>query len=226
MHKNITIIAVVIGVVVLALVGYAFWLGTHSATQTPTQTQSSIEYSNSQYGFKVTLPQDWKGYSTITGTWSGNTVASNGEVQTNAVQGPMISLRNPLWTQAKPYQDIPVMIFTVQQWNDLQQDKFHIGAAPINPSELGRNSVYVFALPARYNFAFPAGYQEVDQIIQGKPLQTFEPSSASNTPSTAAGQHCGGNIANPAQCPAGYHCAPDPKSHLLFGDVGGICVAN
>ena len=71
------------------------------------------------------------------------------------------------------YQDIPVMIFTLNQWEDLWQEKFHIGAAPIPPSELGRNARYVFALPARYNFAFPPGYEEVEQIIQSKPLKTF-----------------------------------------------------
>jgi hypothetical protein len=72
-----------------------------------------------------------------------------------------------------PYQDIPIMIFTIAQWNDLQTDKFHIGAAPINPSELGRNNKYVFALPARYNFAYPEGFQEVEQILSTSPLHTF-----------------------------------------------------
>ena len=44
--------------------------------------------------------------------------------------------------------------------------------------------------------------------------------------SVGAGGHCGGNMLDAARCVAGYHCAPDPKSHLPFGDVGGICVAN
>jgi hypothetical protein len=62
------------------------------------------------------------------------------------------------------------MIFTLEQWNSLQKDKFHIGAAPINPSELARNNKYVFALPARYNFAFPKGYEEVENILSSKPI--------------------------------------------------------
>ena len=28
----------------------------------------------------------------------------------------------------------------------------------------------MFALPARYNFSFPAGYEEVEEILAGKPL--------------------------------------------------------
>jgi hypothetical protein len=65
-------------------------------------------------------------------------------------------------------------VFTLSQWDELQQDKFHIGAAPIGPGELGRNSKYVFALPARYNFAFPEGYEEVDQLLQTNPLHPDE----------------------------------------------------
>lgn len=66
------------------------------------------------------------------------------------------------------------MIFTTDQWNLLQQEKFHIGAAPVGPSELGHNSSYVFALPARYNYAFPTGYEEVEKILENHPLQTTQ----------------------------------------------------
>ena len=41
-----------------------------------------------------------------------------------------------------------------------------------------------------------------------------------------AGEHCGGNMATAKTCVAGYHCAPDPDSHLPFGDVGGTCVVD
>lgn len=40
------------------------------------------------------------------------------------------------------------------------------------------------------------------------------------------GEHCGGNKADALQCVSGAHCAPTPGSHLPFGDVGGVCVAN
>jgi hypothetical protein len=137
----------------------------------PVQVKNSIEYINNQYGFRFSLPQDWKGYSIVTSTWNGDSVSRNGEVIVNALQGGMISIRNPLWTSQNPYQDIPIFVFTLQQWNDLQQNKFHIGAAPFNPSKLGANASYVFALPARYNYAYPMDWQEVDQILKGNPLQ-------------------------------------------------------
>lgn len=48
--------------------------------------------------------------------------------------------------------------------------------------------------------------------------------SSSSAPVAGPGGHCGGNMTTAATCGAGYTCAPDPNSHLPFGDVGGICV--
>lgn len=128
-----------------------------------------VVYRNTQFGFTFTLPASWSGYSIVTSSWVGNDVTTGQVVAT----GPIISIRHPLWTPQNPRQDIPIMVFTLNQWNMLQQGKFHIGAAPIGPTELGRNSNYVFALPARYNYAFPTGYEEVERILQGHPLQPF-----------------------------------------------------
>ncbi|HEY1500297.1 MAG TPA: hypothetical protein VGF88_12015 [Acidobacteriaceae bacterium] len=33
------------------------------------------------------------------------------------VKGPLLSIRNPHWTEANPWQDIPIMIFTNSQWS-------------------------------------------------------------------------------------------------------------
>jgi hypothetical protein len=108
------------------------------------------------------------GYTIVNSSWQGLSIATGAQVET----GPLISIRHPLWTSAKKRQDIPIMVFSISQWNNVIAEKFHIGAAPIPPSELARNSQFVFALPARYNYAFPEGHQEVEQILQGKPLHT------------------------------------------------------
>lgn len=130
----------------------------------------SLVYDNAQYGFRFTLPASWQGYSIVTSTWEGlATVSTQGE---QAVEmGPLLSIRHPQWTDNRPRQDIPIMVFTQDQWNQLTQDKFNIGAAPIGPRKLGQNTDYVFALPARYNYAFPEGFEEVDEIIESDPLQ-------------------------------------------------------
>jgi hypothetical protein len=131
----------------------------------------SPEYRNSQYGFDFSLPSSWKGYSIAMDQWQGYVSGEQGDQL--AQQGPLISIRHPLWTSANPRQDIPIMVFTLAQWDSLQRDEFHIGAAPIGPSELGRNAQYVFALPARYNFTYLAGWEEVQKIIDGKPLRAY-----------------------------------------------------
>jgi hypothetical protein len=132
---------------------------------------STLEYKNTQYGFSFFLSLTWDGYKIVEDSWMGYTSGANGDVASE--QGPIILIRNPQWTSANPRQDIPIMVFTINQWDSLQQETFHIGAAPIGPTELGCNSKYVFALPARYNFAFPPGFEEVDEIIQSKPIKAF-----------------------------------------------------
>lgn len=134
------------------------------------QKTHEVIYENKEYGFRFHLPKSWKGYKIIDGKWEG-TPAEEGEGEKSVVSGPLISIRHPKWTKEEERQDIPIMIFTHEQWEALQKEEFHIGAAPINPSELGRNKRYVFALPARYNFAFPTGYEEVEEILEGNPLE-------------------------------------------------------
>lgn len=133
----------------------------------------SVVYENTRYGFTFSLPETWKGYKIITEEWEGLSLVESNEgevVQT----GPLLLLRHPEWTAEKKRQDIPIMIFTLDQWESLEKGEFHIGAAPIGPKELARNSKYVFALPARYNFAFPEGHEEVEKILEGNPLQVTE----------------------------------------------------
>ena len=147
-----------------------------STTTSTTQSATSVEYRNTQYGFTFSLPTDWKGYSIVTEKWEGfpiNTGSASSSTTSSGVYGPELLIRNPLWTAKNPRQDIPIMIFTTAQWDSVQQMKLSVGAAPIAPSELGHNATYVFALPARYNYAFQTGYQEVERILAGKPLQAF-----------------------------------------------------
>lgn len=128
-----------------------------------------IEYRNRKYSFCFSLPQGWRGYSIGVDQWEGY---SNGLEGDAVVQrGPLISIRHPGWTRANPRQDIPIMVFTLDQWKSVQREEFHVSAAPIGPSELGRNRKYVFALPPRFDWAFPTGYEEVEQILRSNPLR-------------------------------------------------------
>lgn len=144
-----------------------------TATIPSSLVTSKIYYGNTKYGFVVNLPESWKGFISIENNWTGMSLAPKDGNNSISEIGPIILIRHPLWTEAKPRQDIPVMVFTIKQWNDMQSDVFHIGAAPINPSELDRNAKYVFALPARYNFAYQTGFEEVDVIARGNNLKAF-----------------------------------------------------
>jgi hypothetical protein len=129
---------------------------------------SELQYENGDYGFSVILPVDWEGYTIIVSEWAGDRRdVNNGGGGTET--GPLIYIRHPSWTEEDPYQDIPVMVFTYKQWEEVQSEseELTIGAAPVPPGELTRNKNYVFALPARYNFAFPRGFEQVDEIVEG-----------------------------------------------------------
>lgn len=125
----------------------------------------SIEYRNANYGFCVTLPASWKGYSILTNQWEGSDPSSQ-----NFTHGPELRIRHPKWTKENPYEDIPIMIFTHAEWTLVTEEKLIASPAPFPPSELGRNSRYVFALPPRYNYDLSIGYQEVESLIQHKSL--------------------------------------------------------
>ncbi len=132
-----------------------------------------VEYRNNEFGLAFKLPQSWDGYSIITGQWEGYPMGGQGGDANEFETGAMIQIRHPQWTEETPRQDVPIMVFTLEQWQSLQKGSSILGA-PMNPTELGRNDGYVFALPARYNYSFPEGYEEVEQILESDPIRTFD----------------------------------------------------
>lgn len=142
-------------------------INTVKTDSTTAAAEKTLLYTNKQYGFTFTLPVSWTGFKIVESEWSGMADDGSGRI---TEKGPFLSIRSPKWTKAKPYQDIPIMVFTIKQWDAVQSEQIVVSAAPVPPSELGRNKSYVFALPARYNFAFPSGYEEVEKILANKPL--------------------------------------------------------
>lgn len=132
--------------------------------------KDSVVYKNDEYGFTFALPESWKDYSIQNDIWKGTSLTE----ENKDITGPIVYIRHPQWTKDNPRQDIPIMVLTLEQWRALENEEFGIGAAPVAPKKLGENSKYVFALPARYNFEFPTGYEEVEQILENNPLQGIE----------------------------------------------------
>lgn len=167
--NNKIIIPLLISLLALSAVLY-FIFTSRSDTQVviTTPVDTSITYKNTMYGFTFSLPSTWQGYSVITDTWKGAALAS-----TTAQSGTKLFIRNPKWTTATPYEDLPILVFTISQWDAYMNDAFSVSAAPIKASILERNNVYVFALPPRWDFDYSQNYQEAQTIIAGNPLKTF-----------------------------------------------------
>ena len=138
----------------------------------PKQADPDVIYRNANFGFSLPLPDSWEGYTVLMENWEGTWLDGSGG---DDPQGPMISIVHPDATTQQPRQNIPIMVFTIEQWNQLQLEEFSVSAAPFPPAELGRNSIYVFGLPPRYNYAYLEGWEEVEQILSGSPLVTFDP---------------------------------------------------
>jgi Antirepressor regulating drug resistance, predicted signal transduction N-terminal membrane component len=141
------------------------------------QKVGAVVYKNTQYGFDFSLPESWKGYKIVSDQWTGT---SNGKT----VNGPEIIIRNPLWTSSNTLQDIPIMVFTLSEWaavvkgpSQKEGETLFIGAGPNGPTEIARNSKYVFALPFRYDFG-GEGVEEVHIILSQNPLKPTENISA------------------------------------------------
>ena len=132
-------------------------------------------YVNNSFGFSIGLPESWSGYTVNQikediYDISGKTTTNNGVVDSFQV----IELHHPLESADNPREVMPIMIFTLTQWAHIENQEWSVGAAPIPPSFLGQNSQWIMALPARYNYDFKPGWEEVDQLVHT--LKTFEPS--------------------------------------------------
>lgn len=168
MNKNTLITAVIIIIIVLC-VGVVLYSSRDNAVGgTPNLNDTSVTYKNTEYGFTFSLPVSWQGYSIVQGAWKGNLLKDKAE-QT----GPKLLIRNPKWTESAPYEDLPILVFTIPQWNAYLAENFSVSAAPIQASELARNNMYVFALPPRWDYDYSLGYKEAQDIIAGNPLRAF-----------------------------------------------------
>jgi hypothetical protein len=140
-------------VLALSLVCGPLW-SQNSPTHPPVKAArpEKIVYTNHKYGFNFYLPASWAGYTIIEQPW-------------NPEYGTEVVIRHPLWTEANPREDIPVEVYTHQQWRDIQSGKLNVSAAPFPPSELGHNKRFVFALRPRWNYDFSDGWEEAQTIV-------------------------------------------------------------
>lgn len=126
-------------------------------------TENWKDYKNEEYGFSLTFPETWNGYTVEKQTWEGRLIGNTAK----KYSGVKIVIKNPQTTATQPWQDIPVMIFNKEVWKLVEEEKIAVSAAPIGPAEIGENANYVFATPPRwYGFTDAIGYQEALDIVK------------------------------------------------------------
>ncbi|MCK4799516.1 hypothetical protein KAS31_00900 [Candidatus Parcubacteria bacterium] len=132
-------------------------------------------YRNEEYGFEIILLESWKGYKVLEESWDGITLDGNSV----KYGGPKIVIRDPKWSEYNNWQDIPILIFTKDEWQSIEANNLNIFAAPIAPEKLGENNKYVFALPPRWiGFTDASGQDEAQKIVET--FKEFEKDETSN----------------------------------------------
>ena len=132
-----------------------------------------MTYDNKKYRFRITLPASCKGYSIMVGEWHGSVYEEGHDSPAQQVKGPLITIRHPLWTEANPWQDLPVMVFTHAQWKYVEEYRIEVSAAPFGPGEIGRNAKYMFTLPPRLTVADVNGRDAVEGMLRHQPLHAY-----------------------------------------------------
>jgi hypothetical protein len=133
----------------------------------------TLKYNNAQFGFDFLLPDSWKGFKIDNSKWEGRLLDEK-DKDKQLVSGAMVTISHPKSKKDSPRQDIPIMVIPLETWELIIQEKLAIGAAPVPPEEIGRNKIFIFALPARYNFENLPGTDEVNEIMKNKPLKPLE----------------------------------------------------
>src|SRR5580765_7805003 len=106
---SLLVILILITIVVLFGAGFLYFVSYAPPSQLPPNNTTPPPvpsnwptYSNTDYGFQITFPDSWQGYSVIKSSWTGYVLDNSG----NTVTGPLVTFRNPHCTAAKHWQDI------------------------------------------------------------------------------------------------------------------------
>ncbi len=127
-----------------------------------------VRFRDERYGLTFYLPAAWRGYSVSVQQLDDERYSPGGATQIVVGNTSMSVLRHPQWQPNAPYQDIPILVFTRDQW-----DAFHHGElwpslfAGGTIDELWHNGRFVFAMWSRYNAADEVrGWREVAAVVE------------------------------------------------------------
>jgi hypothetical protein len=127
-----------------------------------------LRYHNAHYGLTFYLSASWRDYSISVQQLEDVKYSPGEDKQIIVGHTPMITLRHPQWQAAKPYQDIPILVFTRVQWDALHHGELwpSLFAGGVI-DELWHNQGFVFAMSSRYNANDEmSGWKEVADIVE------------------------------------------------------------
>ncbi|MCK5510296.1 hypothetical protein KAI65_01975 [Candidatus Parcubacteria bacterium] len=120
-------------------------------------------YRNEEFGFEIDLSEPWKGYKIFKELWNGTTL----DVSAVKYDGSKVVIRNSKWSEDEIWQDIPILVFTKDEWQLIEDNNLNISATPIAPRKIGENNNYVFALLPRWiGFTNALGQNEARKIVE------------------------------------------------------------
>jgi hypothetical protein len=133
---------------------------------------TKIEYLNEEYHFGIYLPKEWEGLQV-------NTSKETGDKDLDVLFGRIdeefivMNIKHPNWTNEQPYQNISLVIFRTEQWNEnvakAVDDDFDL--LPLHIPG-GGNRFVIRTNPMAYNSSFK-GYSEVVEIIGDGHFSSF-----------------------------------------------------
>lgn len=165
MDKKTISIGVVI-VAVLLVVGGIYYFSTKGGSSIKGEA-----YTNESYGFKMTMPDSWKGFTMIEDVWNGWPVGGDAKLG-EEYQGPKLIFRNDKWKPLEVWQDIPILVFTKDVWALVMKGDVMASSSPILPEKIGENSNFIFATPPRWTLNNDPGAEEAIEIV--KTFKTFQ----------------------------------------------------
>jgi hypothetical protein len=127
------------------------------------QPGSGVLYHNSEYGLDFSLPESWRGYSVLVQRWESSAHKPALDQDVTVGHRPVIVLRNPAWRADDPRQDIPILVFTREQWAADMQDGIYAGGVTY---EISHNGRFVFGIHSRFNWDESVkGTEEAGEIV-------------------------------------------------------------
>jgi hypothetical protein len=138
--------------------------GCHAPVKFPVPLNSNIVYRNSDYGLAFSLPATWTGYTVLLRQWESRQYQPSSDREVVVAKGPAIVFRDPRWKATSPRQDIPILVFTREQWEANRQEGIFAGGVVY---EISRNQRYVFGIYSRFNADDSIeGWKEAEEIVR------------------------------------------------------------